>query len=450
MRGDLAKREPAWVKAWQEHRALPAPPRGGEGPAALRAARRPAVRERRHPHRHTRSTRSSRTWSSSRRRWPASTRRTCPAGTATACRSRCRSRSSTAATSRRRRRSASARAYATEQIERQKADFQRLGRARRLGRAVPHDGVRQRGRRDPRRSAGCWRRGTCYRGLKPVNWCFDCGSALAEAEVEYEDRKDPAIDVGFPFGDSHKLARAFGLQRLDDKPGFAVIWTTTPWTMPANQALNVHPESRLRPGRHAARVSRARGRPAGSLPDPLRAHRHDGRRGEGRGARGTRVPPSVLRPARAGVPRRVRDARRGHRHRAQRARVRRRGLRVVPALRHARRRDPEPGAGRRALRGEPAVLRRDVDLGREPEDRREAARGRRAPPRGAARPQLHALLAPQDAGHPARDDAVVRRHGRRAGVRRPEAGRSRCARPRCAASRRRSSFPAGARRGCTA
>ncbi len=82
--------------------------------------------------------------------------------------------------------------------------------------------------------------GYLYRGLKPVNWCFDCGSALAEAEVEYEDRKDPAIDVGFAFTEPEKLSKAFGTKV--DRPGFAVIWTTTPWTLPGNQALNVHPE----------------------------------------------------------------------------------------------------------------------------------------------------------------------------------------------------------------
>ena len=83
-------------------------------------------------------------------------------------------------------------------------------------------------------------KGYIYRGLKPVNWCFDCGSALAEAEVEYEDRKDPAIDVGFAFSEPQKLEKAFNTKI--SKPGFAVIWTTTPWTLPANQALNVHPE----------------------------------------------------------------------------------------------------------------------------------------------------------------------------------------------------------------
>jgi len=85
-------------------------------------------------------------------------------------------------------------------------------------------------------------KGYVYRGLKPVNWCFDCGSALAEAEVEYEDRKDPAIDVGFAFAEPERVAKAFGLPKLPDKPGYAVIWTTTPWTLPGNQALNLHPE----------------------------------------------------------------------------------------------------------------------------------------------------------------------------------------------------------------
>jgi isoleucyl-tRNA synthetase len=90
------------------------------------------------------------------------------------------------------------------------------------------------------------KKGYIYRGLKPVNWCFDCGSALAEAEVEYEDRKDIAIDVGFPFAEPAKVAKAFGLAKLPEGPGYVVIWTTTPWTLPGNQALNAHPEYEYR------------------------------------------------------------------------------------------------------------------------------------------------------------------------------------------------------------
>ena len=85
------------------------------------------------------------------------------------------------------------------------------------------------------------KQGFVFKGLKPVNWCFDCGSALAEAEVEYADKKSQTIDVAFPVADEAKLAAAFGLASLT-KPAAIVIWTTTPWTIPANQALNIHPE----------------------------------------------------------------------------------------------------------------------------------------------------------------------------------------------------------------
>ncbi len=133
------------------------------------------------------------------------------------------------------------RAFAAEQIERQKADFRRLGV---LGEwDDPYTTMAPSNEADEMRVLGkLLEKGYVYRGLKPVNWCFDCGSALAEAEVEYEDRKDPAIDVAFPFAEPAKVAQAFGLGTLPDKPGYAVIWTTTPWTLPGNQALNVHPE----------------------------------------------------------------------------------------------------------------------------------------------------------------------------------------------------------------
>lgn len=71
------------------------------------------------------------------------------------------------------------------------------------------------------------KQGFVFKGLKPVNWCFDCGSALAEAEVEYQDKKSDAIDVAFPIEDVDKLAAAFGLSELS-KPTAIVIWTTTP------------------------------------------------------------------------------------------------------------------------------------------------------------------------------------------------------------------------------
>ena len=80
-----------------------------------------------------------------------------------------------------------------------------------------------------------------YQGLKPVNWCLDCVSALAEAEVDYEDKTSDAIDVAFEVAanDTGKLAAAFGLDTLPTSTS-AVIWTTTPWTLPANVAISVY------------------------------------------------------------------------------------------------------------------------------------------------------------------------------------------------------------------
>ena len=135
------------------------------------------------------------------------------------------------------------RAYASEQIVRQKAEFQRLGV---LGDwEHPYTTMAYPNEADEIRALGQQlEKGYLYRGLKPVNWCFDCQSALAEAEVEYEDREDIAVDVGFALDDSdrEKLAAAFGLDALPNGPVMAAIWTTTPWTIPANQALNVNPE----------------------------------------------------------------------------------------------------------------------------------------------------------------------------------------------------------------
>ena len=131
------------------------------------------------------------------------------------------------------------RAYAAEQIERQKADFRRLGVIgdwehpyKTMDFATEADEIRA--------LARIWKKGLLYRGLKPVNWCIDCGSALAEAEVEYEDKTSAAIDVAFAAADPAAVARAFGLAQAPQK-AFAVIWTTTPWTLPGNQAIAAHP-----------------------------------------------------------------------------------------------------------------------------------------------------------------------------------------------------------------
>ena len=138
---------------------------------------------------------------------------------------------------------AKSRAFATEQIDQQREDFKRLG--------VLGDWDRPYRTMDFANEAGEIRafkrvieRGFVYRGLKPVYWCFDCGSSLAEFEIEYADKKSDTLDVAFEAADNAALAKAFGLSALPDtsKSVFAVIWTTTAWTLPANQALNVNPE----------------------------------------------------------------------------------------------------------------------------------------------------------------------------------------------------------------
>lgn len=132
------------------------------------------------------------------------------------------------------------REYAAQQVEKQKTDFKRLGIfgdwekpyltmafdteaniLRALGKIIEN--------------------GHLDRGYKPVHWCMDCGSSLAEAEVEYEDKTSDAIDVRFAAVDQSEINGLFGANDSDKKTS-VVIWTTTPWTLPANQAVAMHPE----------------------------------------------------------------------------------------------------------------------------------------------------------------------------------------------------------------
>src|SRR6185436_19679101 len=83
--------------------------------------------------------------------------------------------------------------------------------------------------------------GHLLRGAKPVHWCFDCGSALAEAEIEYQDKRSPAVDVAYDAVVPDAFADAFGVQRGDAIIAVP-IWTTTPWTLPASLAVSLHPE----------------------------------------------------------------------------------------------------------------------------------------------------------------------------------------------------------------
>ena len=133
------------------------------------------------------------------------------------------------------------RAFAAAQVASQSADFQRLGV---LGDwDNPYLTMDYRTEADIVRALGqIIANGHLYRGAKPVYWCIDCASSLAEAEVEYEDRDSPAIDVRFTFQDDEALLAR--LQPRSEQSGSApisvVIWTTTPWTLPANRAVSLN------------------------------------------------------------------------------------------------------------------------------------------------------------------------------------------------------------------
>ncbi len=133
------------------------------------------------------------------------------------------------------------REYAREQIDLQRRDFKRLGvigdwdnpyktldfhfeanEIRALAKIVDN--------------------GHLSRGVKPVHWCFDCGSALAEAEIEYADKESPAVDVAYAARDAQALAARFGVQLPAGVEVAVPIWTTTPWTLPASLAVSIGPE----------------------------------------------------------------------------------------------------------------------------------------------------------------------------------------------------------------
>ena len=131
------------------------------------------------------------------------------------------------------------REYASKQVDQQREDFVRMGVVgdwtnpyltmdfafeanivRTLGRIIAN--------------------GHLHKGFKPVHWCLDCASALAEAEVEYQDKVSSAVDVAFPAVDNGAFHRAFGLE--SDEPVAVVIWTTTPWTLAANRGVSLSPD----------------------------------------------------------------------------------------------------------------------------------------------------------------------------------------------------------------
>ncbi len=131
------------------------------------------------------------------------------------------------------------REYATEQVAKQREGFKRLGVLADWDRPyltmLPAYEAEQ-----LRVLAQIIDNGHVVRGFKPVHWCLDCGSSLAEAEVEYQDKQSSAIDVRFVTADAADLAKRFGV--ADATAAAFVIWTTTPWTLPANQAVAANVE----------------------------------------------------------------------------------------------------------------------------------------------------------------------------------------------------------------
>ncbi|MFZ7277050.1 isoleucine--tRNA ligase [Avibacterium endocarditidis] len=131
------------------------------------------------------------------------------------------------------------RKYAYEQVEGQKKDFIRLGV---LG---DWDNPYLTMNYDTeaniiRTLAKVVENGHLYKGYKPVHWCLDCASSLAEAEVEYEDKTSPSIYVKFPATDESAVLNKFNLSETGSGEVAAVIWTTTPWTLPSNRAIAVN------------------------------------------------------------------------------------------------------------------------------------------------------------------------------------------------------------------
>ncbi len=136
---------------------------------------------------------------------------------------------------------AKCREYATKQIDLQRADFKRLGV---LGDwDNPYRTMDFKYEADMIRAlAKIHANGHVVRGFKPVYWCFDCGSALAEAEIEYHDKQSPAVDVAYDAIEPKALAAKFGVTIGNDDIVAVPIWTTTPWTLPASIAVTLGPE----------------------------------------------------------------------------------------------------------------------------------------------------------------------------------------------------------------
>lgn len=135
---------------------------------------------------------------------------------------------------------AKCREYASSQIDIQRDEFQRLGV---LGDwQNPYVTMDYRYEANIVRALGLMiKNGHLQQGFKPVHWCIECGSALAEAEVDYEEKTSLSIDVAFVALNPEEFIQRFNV-KADIKKLAVPIWTTTPWSLPANEAVCLHPE----------------------------------------------------------------------------------------------------------------------------------------------------------------------------------------------------------------
>ena len=290
-------------------------------------------------------------------------------------------------------------------------------------------------------------KGLVYKAKKSVHWCISCRTALAEAEVEYdESHVSPSIDVRFPLAEQDRDRLAQAHPALAGKRVYAVIWTTTPWTLPANLALAVHPDAEYafyplegtdevlvvaKALREASEARwRAKGNPAGA-PPALGAPLAEAK---GVGARAPALPPPLDRPRLPRPAGGLRHPRHRHGHRPHRPRPR---LGRLPHRRPLRPRHLLPRGRGGALPARGRALRRAEGLRREPRDRG-ASCARRAPCCSPARTRTRT-----------RSAGAARTRSSSA---RPSSGSSPSTRagPRCASrpSRRspsRGGFPPGAR-----
>ena len=133
------------------------------------------------------------------------------------------------------------REFALKQVDKQKIDLERLGV---LGDwEKPYLTMSYDTEADIIRALGkIIKEGHLHKGVKPVHWCIDCRSALAEAEVEYHEKQSPSIDVRFHVNEFSELLKQFNIKK-NIKSVSVAIWTTTPWTLPANQAVALHPKN---------------------------------------------------------------------------------------------------------------------------------------------------------------------------------------------------------------